>query len=151
MAAVCHFGCVNALVNHEPCVEAAGLARQPAEAIGTNAFAWRMGVLPTSGGTRVEIPNCGSVALVYSEDKPREPAEVAATETANAAPPRGPAYAAAETAAAAAPPEPPAASSLRPTEHALRRQSDLQRAAAEWAPPTDLSLIPEATDAEVPS
>lgn len=78
VATVSHFGTCNALVNHEPCVEASGLARKPAEEIGMNAFAWRLGVLPMMSaeqgggqrGTRVEMPNCGHVALVYSEEDP---------------------------------------------------------------------------------
>ena len=68
VATVSHFGTCNALVNHEPCVEASGLPRQPAEEIGINAFAWRLGVLPEENGfrgTRVEMPNCGHIVLVY--------------------------------------------------------------------------------------
>lgn len=67
VATVSHFGTVNAFVNHEPCIEVSGLVRMPPEKIGINAFAWRMGVLPPEGGVRVEMRNCGHVALVYSE------------------------------------------------------------------------------------
>lgn len=73
VATVSHFGTCNALVNYEPCVEASGLTRQPADTIGINPFAWRLGVLPAEHGfrgTRVEMPNCGHVVLVYSEVTP---------------------------------------------------------------------------------
>ncbi|EOD15806.1 hypothetical protein EMIHUDRAFT_119243 [Emiliania huxleyi CCMP1516] len=69
VATVSHYGTVNALVNHEPCVEASGQPRRPAEEVGgRNAFAWRLGVLPPEGGMKISMPNCGHLALVYSEE-----------------------------------------------------------------------------------
>ena len=67
VATVSHFGTVNAMVNHEPCVEASGMTRQAAEQIAANPHAWKLGVLPHEGGVRVGVKNCGFVRLVYEE------------------------------------------------------------------------------------
>lgn len=67
IATVSHFGTINALVNHEPCIEAAGLARQAAEQIAANPFAWKLGVIPAAGGVRINVKNCGHVVLSYEE------------------------------------------------------------------------------------
>jgi len=67
IATVSHFGTVNALCNHEPCIEAGGLTRARPEQIAANPFAWKLGVLPPQGGVRINIKNCGHVALVYEE------------------------------------------------------------------------------------
>jgi broad specificity phosphatase PhoE len=72
IATVSHFGTVNALVNHEPCIEAAGLTRQAPLHFAANPFAWKLGVIPPEGGVRVNIKNCGHVALVYVEEGERE-------------------------------------------------------------------------------
>ena len=63
-----HFGTVNALVNHEPCVEASGMTRQAPGQIAANPHAWELGVLPPEGGVRIGVKNCGHVHLVYAHE-----------------------------------------------------------------------------------
>jgi broad specificity phosphatase PhoE len=65
IATVSHFGTVNALVNREPCIQA--FYRQTPEQFAANPFAWKLGVLPAEGGVRIDVKNCGNVALVYEE------------------------------------------------------------------------------------
>ena len=65
IATVSHYATIHAFVNREPCIEAAGWQRKPAEELAYKLPEQWRAFLPPEGGVRLPMPNVGHLALVY--------------------------------------------------------------------------------------